>query len=124
MSQANLRRHAHPVVDGWINRIIGWIEAKLDELARYAADPTAGGGLQSVDYLVLQFLNRHIPVLSHLRGSGYVHPERLYDELLRLAGELATFATTERRARAYPALRSRRPRKRFRRRWCATSRIF
>ena len=31
---------AHPVIDGWINRIIGWIENKLDELARYAADPT------------------------------------------------------------------------------------
>jgi len=93
---------AHPVVNGWIDRVIGWVDAKLEELARYAADPTAGGGLQSADYLVLQLLNRHIPVLKHLRQSSYVHPERLYGELLRLAGELATFATAERRARAYP----------------------
>jgi len=41
-------------------------------------------------------------VLKHLRSSRYVHPERLYEELLRLAGELATFATPERRAREYP----------------------
>jgi type VI secretion system protein ImpJ len=94
---------AHPVIDGWLNRIIGWIEAKLEELARYAVDPSSGGGLQSVDYFVLQLLNRQIPALIHLRRSGYVHPERLYDELLRLAGELATFATSERRARDYPA---------------------
>ena len=94
---------AHPVVTGWIDRTIGWVENKLEELARYAADPTAGGGLQSVDYFVLQVLNRHIPVLRHLRASGYVHPERLFEELLRLAGELATFATNERRARGYPA---------------------
>src|SRR5262252_409197 len=40
---------AHPVVAGWIDRVIGWIENRLDELARYAADPTAGGGLQSVN---------------------------------------------------------------------------
>jgi type VI secretion system protein ImpJ len=94
---------AHPVVNGWINRIIGWIDNKLGELSRYAADPTAGGGLQSVDYLVLQTLNRQIAVLKHFARSGYIHPERLFDELLRLAGELATFATSERRAHDYPA---------------------
>ena len=94
---------AHPVTDGWIDRVIGWIDNKLEELSRYAADPTAGGGLQSVDYFVLQLLNRYIPVFKHFRGSSYVHPERLYEEMLRLAGELATFATPERRARDYPA---------------------
>ena len=94
---------SHPVVDGWIDRVIGWIDTKLEELARYAADPTAGGGLQSVDYLVLQLLNRSIPVFRHLRRSAYVHPERLYVEMLRLAGELATFASRERRARDYRA---------------------
>jgi type VI secretion system protein ImpJ len=93
---------AHPVIEGWINRIVGWIENKLDELSRYAADPTSGGGLQSVDYFVLQMLNREIPMLKHLQRSRYIHPERLFDELLRLAGELATFATPERRAREYP----------------------
>ena len=94
---------AHPVVEGWIDRVIGWIDNKLEELARYAADPTAGGGLQSADYFVLQLLNRHIPVLKHFRRSRYVHPERLYEELLRLVGELATFASPERRAHEYPA---------------------
>jgi type VI secretion system protein ImpJ len=94
---------AHPVIEGWINRIIGWIDNKLGELSRYATDPSAGGGLQSVDYLVLQVLNRQIPVLRHFARSGYIHPERLFDELLRFAGELATFATSERRARDYPA---------------------
>lgn len=93
---------AHPVVEGWLDRAIGWIDNKLDELARYASDPTAGGGLQSVDYLVLQLLNRHIAVLKHFRASSYIHPERLFAELLRIVGELATFATSERRARDYP----------------------
>ena len=94
---------AHPVIEGWINRIVGWIDNKLEELSRFAADPGAGGGLQSVDYLILQLLNRQIPVLKHFARSRFVHPERLFDELLRLAGELATFATRERRAHDYPA---------------------
>jgi type VI secretion system protein ImpJ len=95
--------HAHPVVDGWLDRVTGWIDNKLEELARYAADPTAGGGLQTVDYFVLQLLNRHITVLKHLKASRYVHPERLYVEFLHLVGELATFALQERRANEYPA---------------------
>ncbi len=93
---------AHPIVNGWLDRVIGWIDNKLEELSRYAADPTAGGGLQSVDYFVLQLLNRTIPALKHYSSSVYIHPERLYVALVSLAGELATFATPERRARLYP----------------------
>jgi type VI secretion system protein ImpJ len=93
---------ASDVVTGWLDRVIGWIETKLEQLARYAADPTAGGGLQSADYLMLQLLNRNIVVLQHLRNSVYVHPERLYCHLVGLAGELATF-TNARRAKTYPA---------------------
>jgi type VI secretion system protein ImpJ len=105
---------AHPVVTGWLDRVIGWIDNKLEQLARFAADPSAGGGLQNVDYYVLQLLNRTIPVLKHLRGplgdsrngepsrgSSYVHPERLYSVLLALAGELATYGAADRRARPY-----------------------
>ena len=93
---------AHPVVTGWLDRVIGWLDNKLEELARYAADPSAGGGLQSTDYFVLQLLNRTSPLLKHLRSSAYVHPERLYTALTTLAGELATFATLDRQARLYP----------------------
>ena len=92
---------AYPVIEGWLDRVIGWIDNKLEELARYAADPTAGGGLQSADYFMLQLLNRQIPVLKHLRQSRFVHPERLFVSFVALAGELATFTTAERRARDY-----------------------
>ena len=94
---------AHATVTGWLDRVIGWVETKLDELARFASDPRSGSGLQSVDYFVLQMLNREIPALRHMRRSKYTHPERLYVELLRLAGELATYSTRERRANEYPA---------------------
>ena len=94
---------SHPTIDGWMDRVIGWMDNKVGELARYAADPSAGGGLQSVDYFVLQLLNHHTPVFKHMRGSRYVHPERLYEEMLRFVGELATFSSPERKAHDYPA---------------------
>jgi type VI secretion system protein ImpJ len=94
---------AHQTVTGWLDRVIGWVETKLEELSRYASDRLSGGGLQGVDYSVLQLLNRQLPVLKHMRTSRYVHSERLYVELLRIAGELATYSTRERRAHDYPA---------------------
>lgn len=93
---------AHATVDGWMDRVIGWIDNKVGELARYSADPSAGGGLQSADYFVLQLLNRYSPPLKHFRRSRYLHPERLYVELLKFVGELATFASPERKANEYP----------------------
>ncbi len=92
---------AHAAVTGWLDRVIGWVETKLEELARFASDPRAGGSMQSVDYFILQMLNRQIPVLRHMRGSKYVHPERMYVELLRLAGELSTYSSKERRLKPY-----------------------
>ncbi|WEX10852.1 type VI secretion system baseplate subunit TssK [Chelativorans sp. AA-79] len=82
----------HPVVAGWVDRVIGWMDTKLGTLARYAADPSSGGGLQTFDYFMLQMLNREINVLKHMRGSKYVHPVEMYQELLRIAGELWTFS--------------------------------
>jgi type VI secretion system protein ImpJ len=83
---------AHPVVQGWLERVIGWSETKLETLARYAADPSSGGGLQTFDYFMLQMLNREINVLKHLRHSKYAHPVEIYQELLRISGELWTFS--------------------------------
>lgn len=92
---------AHPVVTGWLDRVVGWVEHLLETLARYAADPGAGGSFQQSDYFVLQILNRTLPALRHMRGSAYLHPERLFSELLRLVGDLATFAAPGRRVKSY-----------------------
>ena len=95
----------HPAYEGYLSRALGWMEAKLEMLARYASDPSSGGGMQATDYLMLMLLNRELPVLRHLRHQGLVHPERLYERLISLAGELATFDQGERRARDYGAYR-------------------
>lgn len=84
---------AHPVVTGWLDRVIGWVETKLEALSRYASDTSSGGGLQNFDYFMLLMLNREINVLRHLRASRYVHPCDLYVEILRMAGELWTFSS-------------------------------
>ncbi|MGH1369551.1 MAG: type VI secretion system baseplate subunit TssK [Maritimibacter sp.] len=91
----------HPAYEGYLSRVVGWMDAKLESLARYASDPSSGGGMQATDYLMLMVLNRELPILKHLKNQGAVHPERLYEKLISIAGELSTFDQGERRARDY-----------------------
>ncbi len=93
---------AHPALSGYLDRVSGWVEARLETLARYAADPSSGGGLQATDYLQLMLLNREIAVLRHMARLPALHPEDLYRRLLGIAGELATFNDGARLAAVYP----------------------
>jgi type VI secretion system protein ImpJ len=93
--------HAHPELVGYLNAVLGWIGAKHEELARYAEDPVSGGTLTPLDFVTLQVLNREIGPLRHMQNLPHVHPERLYEVLLRIAGELATITSENRMARVY-----------------------
>ncbi|NOJ99957.1 type VI secretion system baseplate subunit TssK, partial [Corallococcus coralloides] len=50
----------------------------------------------------LQFLNRWEPAVEHWVRVRAIHPERLFDDLLKMAGELATFTREQRRPAAMP----------------------
>lgn len=104
----------HRAYEGYLKSAVGSIEAKIEVLERYAADPTSGGGMQDKDYLQLLVLNRSLPVLRHLQKLPYVHPERLYEALISLAGELTTFEDRERRVKDYGRYRHDNPKDTFR----------
>lgn len=104
----------HPAYTGYVKTVIGTVEAKLEVLERYAADPSSGGGMQSKDYLMLLVLNRALPVLRHLQKLPVVHPERLYEALISLAGELTSFEDKNRQVRDYGRYRHDKPKETFR----------
>ena len=82
--------------------ILGRAEQRADELAIRAVEATDGGSETFASFLLLQALNRWIPVMQHLEGLPTVHPERLYENLIAMAGELATMIRPERKAPAMP----------------------
>jgi type VI secretion system protein ImpJ len=67
-----------------------------------AVEATDGGAETFASFLLLQALNRWIPVLRHLESLPAVHPDRLYEELASLAGEIATLIRVERKAPVLP----------------------
>ena len=93
---------ARPLKHGLVD-ILGRCEQRSDELALRAVEATDGGAETFASFLLLQALNRWIPVLRHMDSLPVVHPERLYEALASLAGEIATLIKTERKAPLLPA---------------------
>ena len=92
---------ARPLKNGLVD-ILGRCEQRSDELAVRAVEATDGGAETFASFLLLQALNRWIPVLRHLDSLPVVHPERLFEQLSSLAGEIATLIKPERKAPQLP----------------------
>ena len=71
---------------------------------RASRKPGRGGVAEIADFLLLQTVNRFEPLFAHLLQVPLLHPERLYQTTLALAGDLATF-DERRRVLAYPPYR-------------------
>jgi type VI secretion system protein ImpJ len=82
----------------FIDDIIGRADQRVDELAGRAVQSAEGGAETFASFLLLQALNRWTPILHHLRSIPSLHPERLYETFVSMAGELATLVRSDRRA--------------------------
>jgi type VI secretion system protein ImpJ len=91
-------------LSGFIHEIMALLNQRGDALGGRLSTGSGGqGGISEVgDFLILMLINRWQPLMVHLDRIEVLHPERLYAYLLGLAGELATFSATNRRATAYP----------------------
>lgn len=82
---------------GALTDILGRADQRAEELAVRAVEATDGGAETFASFLLLQALNRWVPVLRHLEGLPMVHPERLYEAFISMAGELSTLIRAERK---------------------------
>ena len=87
---------------GGLSDIAGRAEQRADELAIRAVEATDGGAETFASFLLLQALNRWLPMLRHLEHLPTVHPERVYQALVGAAGELATLIRPERKPPPLP----------------------
>lgn len=78
-----------------LGRLVDVLGAKRDALvAERGAEGAAGelGPGETGAFWLAHTVNAALPSLRHLLAVRHVHPERLYEELARLAGALCTFA--------------------------------
>ena len=97
---------AAPVLSQQLKRTLEILASRSGEIALSRRQRTQGKVeftvSESANFLMLHTLNGFLPVLAHCAGRPRLHPETLFVELLRLAGELSTFSA-EGTARSLPA---------------------
>jgi len=89
----------------FVDELLGLVQQRVEALASRLTQPDGSGAAEIADFLLLQVLNRSLPLVRHLAAMTGLHPEQLYRDLASLAGELATFTRDDKRASAYPAYR-------------------
>jgi type VI secretion system protein ImpJ len=94
---------ASPRLAGFLADIVGRAGQRVEELALRAVEAAEAGAESIANFLLLQALNRWRPQLAHLASLPMVHPERLNEALLGMAGELATLTRPERQPQPFPA---------------------
>jgi type VI secretion system protein ImpJ len=87
---------------GALTDMLGRADQRAEELALRAVEATEGGAETFASFLLLQALNRWVPILRHLEGLPMVHPERLYETFIAMGGELATLIRNERKPPLLP----------------------
>ena len=83
--------------------LLGLLRQRGAALDARLSQPGRSGTGEFGDFLMLSLLNRWEPVVEHWTRQRAIHPERLFQELLRLAGELATFKRDSKRPGELPA---------------------
>jgi type VI secretion system protein ImpJ len=83
------------------------LDGKLASIAKLRAARVVGRAAETVgnisDLLVLQLINRALPLARHFAAQRTLHPEPFYGFLASLAGEAATFTDGERLPAELPA---------------------
>ncbi|MES2771386.1 MAG: type VI secretion system baseplate subunit TssK [Pseudomonadota bacterium] len=94
-----------PRLGMFIDELVGLLHQRGAALSERICKPSAGGAAEIADFLLLQLINRAQPLFAHLSTMNGLHPEELYRALLQLAGEMATFHQTDKRAVMYQVYR-------------------
>jgi type VI secretion system protein ImpJ len=96
---------ASPGLANLVSEIQGLLHHRGEALAARVGQSGVGGVAEISDYLLLQLVNRYEPLFAHLASAATVHPETLFGYAVQLAGELATYARSEKRPPSFGTYR-------------------
>jgi type VI secretion system protein ImpJ len=98
-------RAAPPLV-GFLQELEGLLSHRAEALAgRLNQNGGTKGVAEIADFLLLISVNRTLPAVRHLLAIENAHPQAIFQFLVGLAGELATFMTPEKQVPQFPAYR-------------------
>jgi len=81
---------------GLLRELCALLRQQGNLLAQRFTEARGGGVAEIVDVMLLMLVNRHEARAEHCREMPVLHPERLFEAMRELAGELATFEAQHR----------------------------
>ncbi|MEJ2681976.1 MAG: type VI secretion system baseplate subunit TssK [Gammaproteobacteria bacterium] len=92
-----------PTLNRYLNDTIGLLKQRGTLLAQRFTNAQHGSGNTAIaDFMLLQLVNRYEPFLRHLSQKILLPPVELFEILLQISGELASFTTHSKRAINFP----------------------
>jgi type VI secretion system protein ImpJ len=85
-----------PPLHRFIGEMAGLMRERAKNIAQRIGAPSQGGVADVSDFMLLQALNRMQPQLQHISRLRSLHPERLYENLTSMCGELSSFTDESR----------------------------
>jgi len=87
-----------PGLRGFVKQLYGLLTHRAEALAGRVQVSGRGGTAEIADFLMLQMVNRYLPLVGHIDSFPGLHPEEFYRLAVSMAGEIATFTATDKRA--------------------------
>lgn len=99
---SSLHYQVSPALRGFVKELFGLLKHRAEALADRVQLSGRGGTAEIADFLMLQMVNRYLPLVGHFNTLQGMHPESFYRLAVSLAGEMATFTTTDKKAPEFP----------------------
>lgn len=90
------------ILNNFIGEISGLLRQRATALAGRVSESGRGGAAEIADFLLLQLVNRYSPWFSHLHSVSGLHPVDLFEVLVQLSGEMATFTQNSKLGETFP----------------------
>ncbi len=92
-------------VGRFLSELLNLAQHRVDSLVSRVSILGKSTTGEIVDFLMLQSLNRYMPLLRHLESSGFISPIDLYNQLGSVIGDLSTFTKDEKVPAVLPIYR-------------------
>ncbi len=86
----------------FFSELTGLLHHRGESIAGRLADVRSGGTAEVSDYIMLQLINRHELLISHLAKIKALHPLTFFFELLQVLGDLSVFFSATKRPPVLP----------------------
>ncbi|BET96736.1 type VI secretion system baseplate subunit TssK [Xenorhabdus taiwanensis] len=87
-----LNCHTNPQIESFISQIQDLLEQRRQQISQRLLQLGRYNDSEIMDFLLLSLLNRYSGQMNHMQNLSLLHPERLFNEWLQFATELATFS--------------------------------